>query len=126
MKTIWDITKSVTCKLTSNDVIRELKINGNMINNIQSIADSFNNQFLTIVDNNSKITSLVNNKTSLDLQQVFHCHFPSINHQAVTSTEITKIIKSLKNKDSHGYDEISVKILKASSPFIILPLTYMS
>jgi hypothetical protein len=40
-------------------------------------------------------------------------------------TEITKIIKSLKNKDSHGYDEISVKILKASSPFNISPLTYM-
>jgi hypothetical protein len=68
----------------------------NTINNIQSIADSFNNYFLTIDDNNSKSCSLVNNKTSLDyLQQVFHCHFPSINHQAVTSTEITTIIKSL-------------------------------
>jgi len=31
----------------------------------------------------------------------------------------------LKNKTSHGYDEISDKILKASAPFILSPLTYI-
>ena len=36
-----------------------------------------------------------------------------------------QIIKSLKNKTSHGYDEISDKILKASAPFILSPLTYI-
>ena len=41
-----------------------------------------------------------------------------------TTHEIDKIIKSLKNKTSHGYDEISDKILKASAPFIP-PLTYI-
>jgi hypothetical protein len=40
------------------------------------------------------------------------------------STEIFKIIKSLTTKRSHGYDEISVEVLKISSPFIIFPLTY--
>ena len=35
------------------------------------------------------------------------------------------ILKSLKNKTSHGYDEISDKILKASAPFILSPLTYI-
>jgi Notch-like protein len=34
-----------------------------------------------------------------------------------------KIIKSLVTKRSHGYDEISVEVLKISSPFIISPLT---
>jgi len=34
-------------------------------------------------------------------------------------SEIDKIIKSLKNKTSHGYDEISDKILKASSLYTI-------
>jgi hypothetical protein len=33
--------------------------------------------------------------------------------------------KSLKSKNSHGYDEISVKILKLSSQFITSPLTYI-
>jgi hypothetical protein len=33
----------------------------------------------------------------------------------------SEIIKTLTTKGSHGYDEISVKILKISSPFIISP-----
>jgi len=35
------------------------------------------------------------------------------------------IIKPLKTKNSYGYDEISIKILKLSAPFIISPLIYM-
>ena len=42
-----------------------------------------------------------------------------------TTHEINKIINSQKNKTSHGYDGISDKILKASAPFIISPLTYI-
>jgi hypothetical protein len=38
---------------------------------------------------------------------------------------INKIINSQRNKTSHGYDGISDKILKASAPFIISPLTYI-
>lgn len=56
----------------------------------------------------------------------FNHSFPSIKYHAVTSTEISKIIKSLITKGSHGHDEISVKVLKISSPFIISPLTYIS
>ena len=33
------------------------------------------------------------------------------------------IIKSLNTKNSHGYDEISTKLLKPSPPFILSPLT---
>jgi len=39
--------------------------------------------------------------------------------------EINKIIKSLKTKDSYGYDEISTRILKISAPFISPPLTFI-
>jgi hypothetical protein len=35
------------------------------------------------------------------------------------------IINSLKHKNSYGYDEISMKILKLSMPFIISPLIYI-
>ena len=42
-----------------------------------------------------------------------------------TSHEINKIIHSLKSKNSHNYDEISSKILKASAPYILSPLTYI-
>ena len=39
--------------------------------------------------------------------------------------ELEKIIKSLNSKNSHGYDGISNKIMKATVPFIISPLTYI-
>ena len=42
-----------------------------------------------------------------------------------TTGEIEKIIKELKSKKSCGYDEITTKILKISSPFIVSPLTYI-
>ena len=32
------------------------------------------------------------------------------------------MIKSLKSKDSHGYDEIPTQLLKISPPFISSPL----
>ena len=38
---------------------------------------------------------------------------------------IDKIIQSLKLKDSHGYDEISTRILKKSAPYILSPLTHI-
>jgi hypothetical protein len=44
--------------------------------------------------------------------------------QYATTHEIEKIIKSLKTKDSSGYDGISNRILKFCAPFIISPLTY--
>jgi len=39
--------------------------------------------------------------------------------------KLKKIIESLKAKDSHGYYEISVKILKLSSLFISSALNYI-
>jgi hypothetical protein len=43
-----------------------------------------------------------------------------------TSTkEIEEIIKPLKTKHSHGYDEIPTKILKLSALFISSSLTYI-
>ena len=42
-----------------------------------------------------------------------------------TTSEIENIIKTLKPKNSYGYDEISTKLLKISAPFISLPLNYI-
>jgi hypothetical protein len=43
---------------------------------------------------------------------------PNINLKFTTTKEIENIIKSLKPKNSHGYDEISTNLLKASSVYI--------
>jgi hypothetical protein len=39
-----------------------------------------------------------------------------------SSKEINKIINSMRNKNSSGYDEITTKIIKISKPFIISPI----
>jgi hypothetical protein len=48
-----------------------------------------------------------------------------MNLKFVSSKEVEKIIKSLKIKNSSGYDGISTKLLKISSSFISSPLTYI-
>jgi Notch-like protein len=48
-----------------------------------------------------------------------------MNWQYATTREIEKIIKSLKTKNTGGYDEISIRVLKLSVPYIIPPLTYI-
>jgi hypothetical protein len=44
-RTVWDITKFLTGKLTKVDTIQELKFNGEVISNRQDIADSLNSFF---------------------------------------------------------------------------------
>jgi hypothetical protein len=59
------------------------------------------------------------------LHKVFIRPFPCIQLAPVTTKEICEIIKSLKWKNSHAYDEIPMRILKISLPFIISPLKYI-
>jgi hypothetical protein len=54
----------------------------------------------------------VNNKPLDYLQQAFNHPFSSIKYNAVTSTEISKIIKSLITKGSHSYDKNQLKFFK--------------
>jgi hypothetical protein len=83
-------------------------------------SNSLNSFFISAAENKNIKT---NNKSLEYLQQAFDHPFPSIKYHGVTSTEIYKIIKTLATKRIHGYDEISVEVLKISTPFIISPLT---
>ena len=42
-----------------------------------------------------------------------------------STKEIITIIKALKTKNSHGFDEISTKLLKICATYICSPLTYI-
>jgi hypothetical protein len=59
------------------------------------------------------------------MEQAIKFKFPKICNKPVTTKEIEKIIHSLKNKDSCGYDLISWRVLKLSSPYISSPLNYI-
>jgi len=55
----------------------------------------------------------------------FNNTFSSTDWKYATIYEINKIIKSLRTKNSYGYDEIPIKILRLSAPSVISPLTYI-
>jgi len=57
--------------------------------------------------------------------QPFKNPFPNINLQFISTKEIENIIKSLKPKNSSGYDGISTKLIKICSPFISSPLAHI-
>jgi hypothetical protein len=82
-----------------------------------SIADKIANKIQSIRDYDSNFSPITY------LSNAFKKPFPQIKFNYVSRHEIEKMIKSLKSSNSYTYDEISVKILKESSPFISSPLT---
>ena len=59
------------------------------------------------------------------MEKAYNKPYPSMEYKCTTTGEIERIIKSLKTKNSYGYDEISTKILKISCPFISSPINYI-
>ena len=125
------IIKSETNNTKCNHGISSIEINGKICNDCHTIAKAFNTHFPTLPDkisvSNTSITHLKSKNTGpLDyLKQVLTKLISRINLAPTTTKEITEIVKSLKSTNSHGYDEIPVKVLKHSLPFIISPLVYI-
>jgi len=70
IKTTLNIIKMETCKNHTNEGIQLKNIDGKLITNQQSIANSVNNYFLTVADKiNSNIKS---DKTSLNCNNSIH------------------------------------------------------
>jgi len=59
------------------------------------------------------------------MEQAFNKPYPSMERKCTTTKEFEQIIKCLKANNSFGYDELSTKILKISSPFISSPINYI-
>ena len=131
IKTTWDIIMKETRKYKYHSKIESLRINNAMVQNSQEIAQNFNDYFSSVADtiignimkDNDELKDDTNHSSYLINN--FNNTFPHINWKFASTYEITKIIESLKTKNSCGYDEISVKIVKSSAPFIISPLTYI-
>jgi hypothetical protein len=107
-----------------------MNIKDKISNNPLAIANAFNTYFSTAAENllikNFSGKNIINNKDSIFyLHQNFRQSFSIMKLRNTTTYEIEKIIHSLKCKNSYGYDEISTRILKASTPYVLSPLTYI-
>ena len=55
----------------------------------------------------------------------FRRPLPKVSWQFASTYDIEKIVKSLRTKNTCGYDEVCNRIIKLTAPFIISPLTYI-
>jgi hypothetical protein len=105
--------------------------NGKKIKSGLHIANTFNTYFSTMIDNRpngshiNPVSNVNNDKFSRYLSIVTMEPMSTLNYVSVTSEEIKEIIKSLSNKNSSGYDEISSKVLKSSMPYVLSLLIHI-
>jgi hypothetical protein len=127
-KTVWNIVKSITNNGDSSNIF-SMNIEDKVSSNSLTIANAVNSYFSSVAENllsKNFINKTNTNKDFLSyLQQNITQSFSKLKFENTTTYKIKKIIYSLKSKNTYGYEEISTKILKASTPYILSPLTYI-
>ena len=126
-KTTWNIVKIITKNKDSIDNTLTMNINDKMSNNPLIIANAFNTYFSSVAENMQfQGKNIFNSKDAITyLHQNFSQFSSTMNLGNTTPFEIKKIINSFKRKNSYGYDVISTRILKVSTPYVLAPLTYI-
>jgi translation elongation factor EF-G len=108
VKTAWQIVKTETNKLPSNCNMPPLNIQGNLCHNYQVISDEFNKYFSTMAGNilnknsESSTGETTVSQSLINLHRIFKHPVSHMTLTPKTPNEISKIIKSLKNKSSTG------------------------
>ena len=131
-KTTWSIIKTITNNKKNPNNILMLETDGKITTHHQTTAEEFNNYYVSVADNitddnpvNNTIGYLNKNNLLNYLYFALQQSFTNIKLKYITTGETEKVIKELKSKKSCGYDEITTKIVKISSLFIVAPLTYI-
>ena len=124
VKTMWNLVRSETNKQGNNNDL-PLNMEEKTVTGIHELANLFNNYFVNATYS-IQSENFDDTPTTLDnLKLTCPKSFPRIHLTPVTANEIKNIIKSLKSKNSYGYDEIPPRILKISLPYITSPLIYV-
>jgi hypothetical protein len=120
IKSVWNIIRSETKRGKTHTVSKH-----------HNSPDTYNDYFLSIAEQitqkikSTDIDDSNDNNLTYYLSRISKIPFPNIIFQHTTTREIERIINSLRNKKSFGYDEITTKMLQISAPFISSPLSYI-
>ena len=128
IKSTWKIINSEKGITHQNTSIPLLELDDKLVTNQHKIANLFNitsYRWQTINVNKNKDVNLTMINPINYLFKYYKNPFTKINWQYASTNKIDKIIKSLKPKNTYGYDKISNCIIKLSSPYIISPLTHI-
>ena len=122
MKNTWKTISDILCKSSkSSNAIKEIKVQNKIISDSSDICNSFNEFFINIGPNlasNIKPSKDVHYKSYLKKVISSSFHFDLVNEE-----DVMKTVKSLKSKNSAGFDGISTNLLKILIPAVIKPLT---
>jgi hypothetical protein len=130
-KTAWSVIHSLTNRRVRNNERTMLNIDGKIVQNPQTLAETFNKYFSHTVEE-SVIKTMKQNENDPYIQphlnyivDAYPKPIPPIQWKPVTKKELVDISNSLKGKKSYGYDEIPSWIVKLSMPLVIAPLIYI-
>lgn len=115
-KATWNVIKHNLNMNTNLTEIKNIKSNGEVCDNRLRMCNIFNEHF----------TSRSHVKTNINIHnQYIRTVNNSIFLSPLDQYDVVKIIKSLKDTNSTGYDEIPTKLLKQCVVQIALPLSYL-
>ena len=112
-KSYWSILKAL-CNGKKISLIPLILINNKLISNFKEKANYFNGFFASQCTQNSN-----DNTLPLVITPATNASLSSI---SFTNQDILKIIHSLNINKAHGYDDISIKLLKICDSSIVRPL----
>jgi hypothetical protein len=118
-KATWDIINEITGHRHNKISPQNLKVDHKHVTNPEEMAEMFNKYFTAQVNDGIKLRSQSKSSNETKAKSCFNQDNKLYSTLLVLKTfstkEISCIIKSLKTKNTHGYDEISTRILKISS-----------
>ena len=121
---LWKVLNEVLPKSNDKDSVSILKANGTNYYSKSAISSEFADYFANIGNNLSN--NIPNGTHSIDyyLQRISR-NARSLFITPCTEIEIERILSSLKNKPSSGYDDISNKMLKIIGNSLLTPLYHI-
>jgi hypothetical protein len=108
-----------------------METDGKITTHYQTTAKKFNSYYVSVADNitnNNPINNTIGDLNKINplnyMYSVFKQSFTNIKIKNTTTDETDKNYQKLKSTKSCGCYKITTKILKISSPFYCIPLTY--
>ena len=123
VKAAWKIIKGNSGNLQTHNMITKINYEGQALTSTNETAKAFNQYYTKIVTNiNTGQSDL--HKASLLLGNKKIDNITRMKIIPITETEVKEIIRSLKSKNSMGYDGVSNTVLKHCLHFISKPVTH--
>lgn len=123
IKTIWDIVKEETGRTRDEDENIALRVDDTRITDVYSVATIFNKHFLTVTEKMGLSGSVI---AAMEyLTSATSNNYSNMSMKLTTPLEVMSTIKSLKSKNSSGYDNISTNLIKQCSSEFSDILSYL-